>query len=201
MTNLRKLVLFENQLAGPIPPELGNLTSLAYLYLNVNKLSGPVPSALTALPLARFFFYENDLCEPDDIEFQTWLDGMEWAWGTDITCGAQTVTGLVWNDANRNGAQDAGEAGLTGATVTLTQAHTAASIDGAGRRVFTDKDGRYRFDYVATGPHAIAVAKPGYFLTGPDPVQITVPASGEFTVPPIGISWAPTHIYLPMSRR
>ena len=148
LTKLRKLALFRNQLTGPIPPELGGLSGLVYLYLYDNRLSGPVPSSLVGLPLMRFMFYQTDLCERGETAFQTWLDGIEFGWGTGYICGAQTATGLVWNDANRNGIQDIGEGGLEGASVELTQIVNSTQ---AARRVFTDKDGRYGFDYVATG--------------------------------------------------
>ena len=44
--HVTKLNLFENQLSGSIPPELGNLSNLEYLYLNENQLSGSIPHEL-----------------------------------------------------------------------------------------------------------------------------------------------------------
>ena len=38
-----------NDLTGPVPPELGNLTTLEELWLDGNKLSGPVPAELGQL--------------------------------------------------------------------------------------------------------------------------------------------------------
>lgn len=49
--------------------------------------------------------------------------------------------------------------------------------------------------------YAARAAKPGYFLTDPGPIQIDVPAEGGVTVPPVGIAWAPAHVYLPLLRR
>ena len=43
------LSLWENQLSGPIPPELGNLTKLEYLSLARNQLSGSIPPELGSL--------------------------------------------------------------------------------------------------------------------------------------------------------
>ena len=46
LTSLTVLSLARNQLSGPIPPELGNLASLTHLYLWENELSGPIPGEL-----------------------------------------------------------------------------------------------------------------------------------------------------------
>ena len=43
---LTHLVLGSNQLAGPIPPELGNLSKLWHLNLRNNQLTGPIPPEL-----------------------------------------------------------------------------------------------------------------------------------------------------------
>jgi hypothetical protein len=51
-----ELQLYYNQLAGSLPPEIGNLTRLKALYLDKNQLSGPVPAEignLTELQIAR----------------------------------------------------------------------------------------------------------------------------------------------------
>jgi len=120
---------------------------------------------------------------------------------TAVTCGTQTVSGSVWDDKNRNGAQDAGEPALPGLTVTLTaQAGSLLSV-AAGRQVVTDGDGRYGFQYAAPGAYTVAVTGPaGYLPTVPGPISVTVPAAGDVTVPPIGLAWAPAHVYLPLTR-
>ncbi len=43
LTNLTYLGLRNNLLSGPIPPEIGNLTNLYQLFLEGNNLSGPIP--------------------------------------------------------------------------------------------------------------------------------------------------------------
>ena len=46
LSNLRELVLWQNQLSGPIPSALQNLTALSHLDLTGNQLSGAIPSWL-----------------------------------------------------------------------------------------------------------------------------------------------------------
>ena len=46
LTNLRTLSLPDNQLTGPIPPELGNLSLLLTLNLVNNQLAGEIPNEL-----------------------------------------------------------------------------------------------------------------------------------------------------------
>ena len=46
LANLTTLALHNNNLTGSIPPELGNLTSLEFLTLSDNDLSGPIPPEL-----------------------------------------------------------------------------------------------------------------------------------------------------------
>ena len=44
-----RLSLSFNELAGPIPAELGNLSNLETLYLGFNELAGPIPAELGSL--------------------------------------------------------------------------------------------------------------------------------------------------------
>ena len=46
MTNLTLLQLYDNQLSGEIPSELGNLTELTNLILSANQLTGTIPAGL-----------------------------------------------------------------------------------------------------------------------------------------------------------
>ena len=57
-----KLVLNDNQLSGPIPPELGGLTNLEGLDLYGNQLTGAIPAELGSLTnLERLLLYGNQL--------------------------------------------------------------------------------------------------------------------------------------------
>jgi len=53
LDNLKILYLHANQLSGNIPSELGNLSSLEVLYLYHNQLSGDIPSELGSLNTLR----------------------------------------------------------------------------------------------------------------------------------------------------
>ena len=46
LNRLRPLHLQDNNLSGPIPPEIGNLTALRELQLSQNQLTGPMPTEL-----------------------------------------------------------------------------------------------------------------------------------------------------------
>ena len=71
------------------------------------------------------------------------------------------VGDLAWDDADRDGHQDAGEAGIPGATFVL---HTAAGAT-VGTAV-SDATGRYQFADVQPGMYYLEVAPPtGYSVT------------------------------------
>ena len=67
--NTTELNLYNNQLTGSIPPEIGNLTNLAFLYLNENQLTGEIPDSICDLNInwhssSLFRIYENQFCPP-----------------------------------------------------------------------------------------------------------------------------------------
>ena len=65
LTSLTGLQLQYNQLNGPIPPELGELANLRHLLLWSNDLSGPIPPELGRLAdLESLDVYYNDLSGP-----------------------------------------------------------------------------------------------------------------------------------------
>ena len=60
LTNLTELVLFNNQLSGSIPSEIGNLTNLYYINLSGNQLTGSIPSEIGNLTNLIFLRLENN---------------------------------------------------------------------------------------------------------------------------------------------
>ena len=60
------LWLYINELSGPLPAELGNLSDLETLMLANNNLSGQIPEALNDLTLNRLWLKGNNFtgCVP-----------------------------------------------------------------------------------------------------------------------------------------
>ena len=77
-------------MTGGIPPELGNLSNLAWLLVNDTQLSGPLPLTLANLHVLQQFSFQNtDLCEPGDPAFQSWLASIPQLLRTGVICGTQ----------------------------------------------------------------------------------------------------------------
>ena len=80
-----------------------------------------------------------------------------------------SVGDSIWLDNNANGQQDKGEAGVSGATVTLTDASGRAVTDLDGKAVepkTTSADGQYQFTNLVEGEYMVTVAPPsGLTLT------------------------------------
>src|SRR5579883_1808866 len=71
---------------------------------------------------------------------------------------AGQISGVVYNDLNANGTQDAGESPVAGATVTLDR-----GADGTVEStVTTDATGKFTFTGVPNGPNTLAVTAPGF---------------------------------------
>jgi len=80
-----------------------------------------------------------------------------------------SITGLVFDDANGNGAQDAGEGGLTGVTVQLKDANGSL----IGEKVTAD--GAYSFTGLAGGSYSVhETVLPGAAATTPQQVDVTL---------------------------
>ncbi|MCE1189345.1 MAG: choice-of-anchor A family protein [Ignavibacteria bacterium] len=76
-------------------------------------------------------------------------------WDAGIYYNVATLGDKVWNDANLNGVQDAGEAGISGVTVTL---FTCANAQVA--TTTTDANGNYIFANLAPGSYYVQFTKP-----------------------------------------
>ncbi len=77
LPELLSLNLANNALIGTIPPELGQLSKLALLDLSGNSLTGRIPRSFLQLKnLLSFSFSGQDLCAPEDEEFQRWLQAI-----------------------------------------------------------------------------------------------------------------------------
>ena len=77
--SVEDLDVFGNDLSGPIPPEFGELVNLTRLQLGSNSLTGLIPRSLLDLTrLTRFYFGRNEgLCAPGVAGFADWLGAME----------------------------------------------------------------------------------------------------------------------------
>ena len=87
LTNLESLVLLYNGLTGPIPAELGDLTKLESLWLGDNQLTGPIPAELGDLTnLESLWLGGNQLTGP----IPAWLGALTkleslHLWGNQLT--------------------------------------------------------------------------------------------------------------------
>jgi len=64
LTNLTSLNLSGNQLTGEIPPEIGNLINLNYLFLRDNQLTGEIPFEICNQGDNTPDVENNQLCPP-----------------------------------------------------------------------------------------------------------------------------------------
>ena len=71
----RILYVEDNELAGPVPGEIGSL-ALRILHVNDNPLTGPLPREMIGMPLIHFHWNDTELCAPADDAFQEWLDSI-----------------------------------------------------------------------------------------------------------------------------
>ena len=88
------------------------------------------------------------------------------------------VSGAVYDDADRDGARDAGERGLAGWRV-FVDADNDGVLDAGERSVLTDSAGNYRFT-LAAGNYALRVVRqPGWVHTAPSSgAHVVNPAAG-----------------------
>ena len=79
LENLKGLWLYNNKLSGQIPPELGQLQNLIGLRLWDNDLSGQIPVELSKLTNLEYLGLEGNpgLSAPSDPAFQAWLANLK----------------------------------------------------------------------------------------------------------------------------
>jgi len=58
--NTTELHLYNNELTGSIPPEIGNLTNLTNLDLGVNQLTGSIPSEIWNMTNLIYLYLRNN---------------------------------------------------------------------------------------------------------------------------------------------
>jgi len=104
-----------------------------------------------------------------------------------------SIGDLVFNDANSNGARDAGEATVAGAKVELFIVADDGTRTSKGT-VTTGSDGAYNFDELVAGNYIVVVTPPSGFVAGPQDADADAavnndisPATGESSIIGIGI--------------
>lgn len=83
---------------------------------------------------------------------------------TVVTGGLSSISGVVYQDINNNGLQDANEPPIPNATIALS------GVDSQGMNVFqttrTNSAGQYSFDDLRSGTYSLFEIQPGIFLDG-----------------------------------
>ena len=80
------LDLSRNNLAGRLPPNLGELAHMIELRIGGNALSGWLPLSLARLRLVEFHYAGTELCAPAESGFQAWLNAIASHDGTGVEC-------------------------------------------------------------------------------------------------------------------
>ena len=94
--------------------------------------------------------YEDEVNTDDDNDNQ----GGENNPGGDVVVGSQTISGIAWIDANRDGKRDSSEDVIEGMTVSLYDSSTqtiAQNNQGQALKTRTDGNGAYSFNNVKNG--------------------------------------------------
>ncbi len=94
--NVVGLNLRNKNLVGTLPSELSDLEWLQDVDISDNPLlTGPLPASLTTLTLNSLRFYGTNLCEPQDVEFQTWLQNIRLVISSGIPCARPTSSRIT----------------------------------------------------------------------------------------------------------
>ncbi len=99
---------------------------------------------------------------------------------------AATIAGQVWDDANRNGLYDSGEAGLPQIGVDLYPGVCGAVSTAASQRAYTGVDGHYWFTNLADGQFCVRVDEntlpPSYgAVDDRNPLDLTLDSTSNLT--------------------
>ena len=90
------------------------------------------------------------------------------------------ISGFVFNDANRDGAQTSGETGIADVQVFL-DTNNDGLLDPTETVTTTDADGYYQFPGLAVGTYQVAIVKP-------DALFYTIPGNGTQAVTVAGVA-------------
>ncbi len=83
-----------------------------------------------------------------------------------------SIGGTVYDDANQNNVQDAGEPGVAGVTVTLDQFNGTSYVT-TGETATTDANGDYLFQFLLPGTYQVVETVPSnYFAVGAQPGSV-----------------------------
>ena len=97
--------LGNNSLEGTLPLGLGSLTQLAELDLEGNMLTGRLPLSLRRLDLDEIRFADTNLCVPQEMGFQAWLDASVTHAGSGLSCDPLTqrdVMAMLFTETKGN---------------------------------------------------------------------------------------------------
>ncbi len=164
-----------------------------YLFSNLPpgqayRVSIEYPSGFGPAPLANPDWYDRTVDTSSWSEVTDVLDPGE----ADLTLDfgmvpAVEVGDFVWIDTDQDGIQDAGEPGLAGVTITLTDPRGNPVVDTSGLPVgprTTDADGRYLFNGLPSGTYNARITYPAGY--GPTKVEqgadVAVDSSGRVAV-------------------
>ena len=87
LKNLQVLWMYDNQLTGPIPEPWSEMHSLFTLQILNNPLSGTLPLSFARMvSLQRLNLSNTNICIPDDVALQSWLNGLSSFLSSGIAC-------------------------------------------------------------------------------------------------------------------
>lgn len=98
-----------------------------------------------------------------------WREGEGRAYDIGLTklLPANSIGNFVWHDADADGAQDVGEQGIAGVTVTLESDGAAASLSPIAASISTDSLGRYHFHNLPVGVYRLRFTVPAGYQVSP----------------------------------